>query len=102
MSLHDICLIRSAQATCNTALPMYTEGISGACRNNVHSPQGSLKIFVHVVQGEGEVMLPISTYQILLEAQDCVVGTEASITLGTGGGKKHKSHSFIVTIFCPI
>lgn len=48
------------------------------------------------------MMLPTSIYQILLEAQDCVAGTEASITLGSGGGKKHKSHSSTVTIFCPM
>lgn len=47
-------------------------------------------------------MLLTSTYQILFEAQDHVVGTEASITLGTGGGKKHKSLSSTVTIFCPV
>lgn len=47
-------------------------------------------------------MLLTSTYQILLKTQDHVVGTEASITVGTGGGKKHKSHSSTVTIFCPM
>lgn len=44
-------------------------------------------------------MLPTSTYQILLEAQDHVVGIEASITLGRSAGKKHKSHSPTATIF---
>lgn len=42
-------------------LPGHTEDISGACRSNVHSPQGGLKGFVQVVW-EGEVMLPTSTY----------------------------------------
>lgn len=47
-------------------------------------------------------MLPTSASQILFETQDRAVGTEASVTLGTGGGMKHKLHSSSLTIFCPV
>lgn len=47
-------------------------------------------------------MLPTSAYKTFFETQDQAAGTEASVSLGTGGGTKHMLRSSSLTISCPV